>query len=120
MMNFRLECDDDCFQLVLDVPGDTRVDIPVDYYSVSSLVAPDGRVIGAYMNGSEEELRALEADPDPENVSVISQSIQVYDLTKWPILTPIADAIITLQLTDLSDEDDEEAEDADIIEVKPV
>jgi hypothetical protein len=123
-MNFRLECDEDVFQLVLVLPHEERADIPLDYFSVSTVVADGGMVCGVYMNGSEPEFRALEQDPDPDKVSAVSQLIKVYDLTNWPNITPIPNAIVTIQLTELESDEgegDEDGEEEDeTIEVTPI
>jgi hypothetical protein len=122
-MTFRLECDEDVFQLVLVLPDEERSDIPLDYFSVSTVVADGGMVCGAYMNGSEPEFRQLEQDPDPDKISAVSQLIKVYDLTNWPTIKPI-DATVTIQLTELEgpDEGDEDEEDSqdEAIEVTPI
>jgi hypothetical protein len=123
-MTFRLECDEDVFQLVLVLPDEERSDIPLDYFSVSTVVADGGMVCGCYMNGSEPEFRALEQDPDPDKVSAVSQLIKVYDLTNWPTITPI-NATVTIQLTELEagepdGDEDEDGQDDEAIEVTPI
>lgn len=120
-MKFRIECDDDLFGLVLILPtGEEMQDEPVAYFSVSTVVAPGGKVCGVYMTGSEPEFVALEDDPSPDAVTVEAKQITVYDLEKWPTLVPIP-AQVTLQLTTLSepeegdDEDDNEPIDIDVV-----
>lgn len=123
MLNVTLECDDDCFKFVLNLPNESREDDdgPSSYYSVSSVAAPGGRVYGVYLNGKEPELLALEADPDPDRVTAVATAIKVYDITDWPILKE-APATVTLQLTELEEpeDDDEDEQEGETIDVTPI
>ena len=118
-MNFKIEFSDEHFRLILITPEGVEEFLEaVLFCSVSSVVGPDGVVYGAYLTGSERDLDQL--NQHPSMVSMVSQSIKVYDLTAWPALKPVP-GIVTLEEADFVEEEAEEDDDeGEVIEVQPV
>jgi len=132
-MTFTIEFTDSHFRLVITENGEDDYDAPVLYCSVSSIVAKDGKVYGAYLTGSEPDLTtvermiadAIKRNADEEYVaSLVSASIKVYDLSEWPNLRPLDQRITVTgaEFEGLDDEEDEEDEESgkEIIEVEPI
>lgn len=114
-MTFKIEFSDTQFRLVIVTGGEEDFPEAVLYCSVSSVVGSDGKVYGAYLNGSEPDLDKLASHPD--DVEMVTTSIKVYELTQWPTLRPI-DAPVTLVDTEFEGEEDDE--DEDVVDVVPI
>jgi hypothetical protein len=116
-MKFRIEFSDNFFRLVvLESNGEEDYLEAVLYCSVSSVVAADGKVYGAYLTGSEAELDTL--SNHPTDSTMIAKQIKVYEIGAWPTLKAV-DAMVTLEETDFDDvdEEDDEEETPDNLEV---
>jgi hypothetical protein len=119
-MTFTIEFSDTHFRLVIKEHGEEDYDSPVLFCSVSSIVATDGKVYGAYLTGSETDLETIDNNPDEDFISLVSTSIKVYDLTNWPNLKPL-DASVTILAADFEGlEDDEDEEEGETVDVVPI
>ncbi len=122
-MTFTIEFNDTHFRLVvIDNKGEDDYDSPSLFCSVSSIVAADGKVYGAYLTGSEPDLETIENNPDEDFISLVSTSIKVYDLSQWPTLKPV-DAPVTIVAADfegLEEEDEDGDQEGETIEVVPI
>jgi hypothetical protein len=120
-MTFRIEFSDKRFRLmIISGNGEEDYEEAVLYCSVSSVIAPNGKPYGVYLTGSETDLDAL--TNHPTDITMVSNSVKVYDLSSWPKLTLI-DAPVTLleaEYEDDEEEDDLEDEDETVIDVEPV
>jgi hypothetical protein len=128
MNKFNIEFSDIHFRLVATINGEEDYLDAVLYCSVSSTVGADGRVYGIYLRASDPVLGAAEKDvednPDPNYLSMTTNSVTVYDITDWPALKP-APGIVMLTPTEFEgeegDEDEgEESEEGEVIDVQPV
>jgi hypothetical protein len=125
MKTFNIEFSDGHFRLVATINGVEDYLDAVLYCSVSSTVAADGRVYAVYLRASDPVLAAAEKDvddnPDPEYLSMVTNSVTVYDITDWPTKTPAA-GIVTLTPTEFEGEDSEdegEGDEGEVIDVVP-
>ncbi len=127
-MNFKIEFSDERFRLIIVSPsGEEDFLEAVLYCSVSSVVGPDGKVYGAYLNASDPELdrveQAVEANPDEDFLSVPSSKVAVFDITSWPTLKAVPGPVTMIPTTfeDVESEDEEEGEEeGDTVDVEPI
>lgn len=136
-MTFQIQCSDEHFRLVvISDSGEDDYNDAVQFCSLSSVVGPDGRVYGAYLNAAEKDLDELEkleerfdknpglviVMPEPEYISMIAKTIKVYDVTDWPAIKEVAGAKITLIMTTFPEieEEEEGEEDETVIDVEPI
>jgi hypothetical protein len=105
-MKFKIEFSDQRFRVVAP-NGDYEE--AVSYCSVSS-VEVDGTVYGAYLNGDELELEALEGIEAP---TMVTEQIKVYDLSNWPQLESVDTEIEAVDF-------DEDVPAGPVVDVKPV
>jgi hypothetical protein len=104
-MKFKIEFSDQRFRVVAP-NGDYEE--AVGYCSVSS-VEVDGTVYGAYLNGDEPELEALEGIEAP---TMVTEQIKVYDLSNWPQLESVDTEIEAVDF-------DEDVPAGPVVDVKP-
>ena len=130
-MTFHIEFSDQHFLLViLESTGEETYQTEVPFCTVSSAVAADGRVYGLYLRGSETVLTAAEKfvveDPDPLHISMPCNSIAIYDITDFPVVKPVAGAVVKLVPTDFdsdetgADEETGDESEGETIDVEPI
>lgn len=108
-MTFKIEYSDQRFRVVAP---DGDYEEAVGYCSVST-IEYEGIVYGAYLNGDEPEIDALEA---LENVpSMVTEQIKVYDLSNWPALESVDTEIEGVRF-----DEDEPEPTGPVVDVVPV